>query len=1310
MRAIGRSRRRLLQAAAAATATTLVLTSWAATSSAATTAGAAVTGTTAADSTGSDRKPGRPGADEPASAPLLTPDDGAYLEGTVTVAATPTAPGASVTSLRVDGEVLPGATETLGTSALRFDVGSNSADRSFGNWFEINGHRIDQPETWASERATLEVPNEYLTTGENVVGIFAGPKENTSCGTNHDDFVLSNVTLELLGETADGEENEYTYDFGDGNCGSNTSKLLGAELSFFVQGDPQATTGLTAELDTTALGNGTHELSAVTEAGATTTHTVTLNNAPAGAPSLMPLDGTVANGILPVVAAAPAGGDGGVVDVTVDGETPPAAEHLGGTAATFSFDVGSNSIDDAFHNFLRVNGHRVELGGDWADERVDVTLPGSILVPGENTVEIVTGDYGSSCGVNRDDFTVSGLELVHDGEPVPGDAADRYVMGDGLCGSNDSLREVALTYTIDAPGVSLADSLGAGDATLAFDIGANSMEARYHSYLLVNGHRVDLDERDHVSERVEITVPNQWLLAGWNRVDVIAGTLAGTSCGDNRDDYALSAPELIPAEGTATHVSMRATHNIGDGSCGSSVNPEVEADWNFHVDAPARGLLAQVRTAELPDGEHTLAATSTTGEVATRTVTTDNSGPAVAASTPAEGDRITTSVPLSVELSDDSGVVRGPDVTLDGAEIAVGDPVGPGLAAGEHTLEVRATDGLGNESVREVSFTSAGIPDVPSALTPASGTRGVRAPVTLSATVNEPDGGNVTTVFTRAEALTPTRAWQGESAGVPTTLRVPGEQRIRDTRGLAPGDGRVVPSPSAADVTYQRFDVRVRGRVTEPVLRWEGTADPARLVTLHAWNADERAWEALATRRGAAEGDTALEAAVGPEHITRGTVHAMVTGTDPFADDIDPGDPDRFADPDDYDFAMVHYTDTQYLSEGAVEGATEQERRTWGSAYTGVMDWVVDNADERKIAYVAHTGDIVENNIRTLAPGLEEQVVGEFEFASEAQGRIDAAGIPNGVVAGNHDNQSGQDPTLYNEYFGPDRYEALSEEWEDATYGGTMTPGSNENHYDLFTAGGLDFVVVGLSYGVTRDEAEWAASVFRRYPDRNGILLTHDYLEPSSSPDGRGANLGGSDGPLLYDLLVRDNDNVFLVLAGHRHGVGTNVRPPVVGDIGHGVVELLADYQFYTVRADRLGLDQVGYDPATKLRFGASFFRMLQFDVAAGEMHVDTYSPLLGEFGATEYDEDRRFNGLEDNMVLPVDLTSRTTSLETEAVVLYDPVREIGRDTVASGGTASVEWPGRLRPGRTYAWFVTARTEGGGRATASPAWFTTARK
>lgn len=1169
MRPVTRKQRGRQQAGlvAAVTAATLAMTGWVATSSS---AAPAETGSTAVGGTAT--APHEP-ADPAAGGPVLTPEEGTFLEGTVPVAAEPVAPGDDVERLTVDGVDVPGATETLGTSVLGYNVATNSTEARYRNYVSVNGSEPIYLPDAVSKRVELEIPNEYLVTGENTVEVVAGTI-STDCGVNHDDFVLSDFTLEPLGETADGEENEYTYAFGDGSCGTNTSLLLRAELSFFLQGDPQGTTGLSADLDTTTLANGEHTIEARTADGDTTAHRVRVNNAPVGAPRLTPTDGTLANGTVTVIGARPADGEGATAELTVDGEAVETTATLGSGDAAFSFNVGSNAVDGNAANLLVVNGTEMPLGGSYASQRADVVVPNEWLRPGDNTVKVVTGTFAGDC--NRDDFTISNLALT-------------------------------------------------------------------------------------------------------------------------------------PAAGTAAGVGLKPSYSMGDGTCGSSGTALREVTVTFTVDAPARGLRADVDTAALRDGEHELAATSTTGETATRALFTDNTGPALVSATPADGDRLTTAVHLAVSVDDASGVVQGPDVTLDGEEIAVGDPVGPGLAAGSHTIEVSATDGLGNEATHEIPFVSAGIPDVPADVAPVSGTSDVGRTATLRATVAEPDDGRVTATFSSAEILTPSQAWQGEAPEVPSTLSVRGEKKL-STRALEPGDGRTADSPASGDVTYQRFDVPVRGRVEAPVLRWEGTADPTRLVSLRAWNPDTEAWDVVASARGAVDGATVLEGTVTSEYVLRGKVHAMVTGEDPFADDIDPGDPNGFADPAGYDFSMVHYTDTQYLTEGAVEQETAEERAVWAKGYTGVMDWIVDNAEERKIAYVAHTGDIIENNIRAIPPELEEQVAGEFAFASEAQGRIDAAGIPNGVVAGNHDNQSGKNPELFDEHFGPDRYEALAEGWENATYGGSMTPGSNENHYDLFSAGGLDFVVVGLSYGVTRDEAEWAASIFDRYSDRNGVLLTHDYLEPSTSPDGRGANFGGSDGPLLYNLLVKDNPNVFLVLAGHRHGVGTNVRPPVVGDIGGGVVELLADYQFYTVTAGQLGLTQIGgYNPADQLQFGASFFRMLQFDVDRGEVSVDTYSPLLGEFGATEYDTEHRYNGLEDNMVLPVDLTSRTTSFTTESVVLYDPVHRIGSDTVSSGEVASVRWTG-LKPDRTYAWFVTARTAGGGTTTAPPSYFTTARR
>ncbi|MGP4103115.1 metallophosphoesterase [Nonomuraea sp. KM90] len=1241
------------------------------------------------------------------SPPTLTPASGSYLEGTVKAAAVPTAAGDSVTKLAIDDTAL-NATRTVGVSRLSFDVGSNSTEAQYHSYVLVNGAYKSEIGNFVNQRATIEVPNEHLVKGENTVEIVVGAIQS-SCGTNYDDFVLSDVGLELLGEVADGEDNPYTFSFGDGSCGTNTSLLKRATLKFFTLGDPQGTTGLAADVDTTTLANGEHVLSATTAAGVTVKNTVTVNNAPAGAPRLLPTDGTLVAGTKPVFATVPASGEGGVKSLTVDGEKPVTKATLGNGAAMFAFDVGADSVDDKFDNFLLVNGKRIDLGGTWASGRATVAVPARFLVPGDNTIKVVTGDYKETCGNNRDDFVISNLGLTLDGATVTGqDIKPSYEMGDGTCGSSQTaLREAELRYTIDAPAVHVAETLGSGEAKLGFNVGSNSIEARYQNFVLVNGQKVVLDG-DFVSKRVDLTIPNELLVPGWNTIDFVAGTFP-TSCGNNRDDFTISNITLTPAQGTATGQMLKASYGMGDGNCGDTVNPLTEIDLEFLVDAPARGLRADLDTTAVKDGKHTIAATSSTGEVATRLLLTDNSAPKVAKSVPAADEKITASVVLDVKLEDASGVVSGPDVKLDGRPIELGVPVGPGLKAGTHTLTVTGADGLGNATTHEIVFESAGIPDVPAELTPALGAVDVSDPATLSAKVSEPDGGQVTATFSQAEILTPNQAYQGTAKSLPTTLRVPGERRAR-TDALEPADSRTLDAPAGQDLVYQRFDVQVKGHVDAPVLRWEGAVDPERLASLRVWNTKSKAWDLLTSGRGAAEGKTVLTAVVDRDYIDGQQVHVMVTGEDPFADDIEPGDPNGFADPATYDFSIVHFTDTQYLSEGAVEQETAEERAVWESAYAGVVNWISANKDQRKISYVAHTGDIIENNIRKPADeAMQRQVTGEFEVSSKQQRVLDDAGIPNGVIAGNHDNQSGTEngpEAIYNKYYGPTRYQDVSQGWQHAKYGGPWKEGDNQNHYDLFSAGGLDFVVVGLSYGVTREEAEWADSVFKKFPNRNGILLSHDYLVPSTNPDGRGAGFSAPDGSMLYKTVVEKNPNVFLILAGHEHGVGTNVKPKV-GQVGNGVVELLADYQFYTVSADRLGLTEIGgYRPEDQLQFGASFFRLLQFDVKRAELSVDTYSPLLDDFGANEYDPARRYNGLEDNMVLPVDLTSRTTTLQTDSLALYKPTRTIGRSKVASGQVASVTWD-RLKDDTAYAWFVTARSAGGGVTASEPSVFVT---
>ena len=326
-----------------------------------------------------------------------------------------------------------------------------------------------------------------------------------------------------------------------------------------------------------------------------------------------------------------------------------------------------------------------------------------------------------------------------------------------------------------------------------------------------------------------------------------------------------------------------------------------------------------------------------------------------------------------------------------------------------------------------------------------------------------------------------------------------------------------------------------------------------------------------------------------------------------------------FRDPATYDLAIAHITDTQYLSQCANgAGILPAKMKRCQAIYTGMNQWIVDNAATRKIAYTAHTGDLVDS-YWFKTPNLAK---GEFSWAAKAQAVLDDAGMPNGVLPGNHDNARGADSSVYNQFFGPARYQAASARATQPYYQGPWKAGDNSNHVDTFRAGGVDFAVVHLGYQPSDAALAWADAEIKKRPRANVIVATHAYLKPGPAPDGVGAPLS-DDGARVRGRVVDPNPNVFLVLSGHEHGVGRNVRQDA-GSPGHQVIELMADYQDYNA-----GWDGRGH---------AGFVRLLQMDVQRGELTVDTFSPSLQSFRSRDYDTKigRHYSGAEDEFTLPV--------------------------------------------------------------------------
>lgn len=128
--------------------------------------------------------------------------------------------------------------------------------------------------------------------------------------------------------------------------------------------------------------------------------------------------------------------------------------------------------------------------------------------------------------------------------------------------------------------------------------------------------------------------------------------------------------------------------------------------------------------------------------------------------------------------------------------------------------------------------------------------------------------------------------------------------------------------------------------------------DLARQINVMVWHTATEAWDTVASGRGLAEGELVFSGELEADHLNDGTAAVLVTGEDPFADDLSNEITDALEDPDDYDFAIAHVTDTQYLAEGAAEDAySEEQQAIWADSYTNTLDWIVDNADERMVAF-----------------------------------------------------------------------------------------------------------------------------------------------------------------------------------------------------------------------------------------------------------------------------------------------------------------------------------------------------------------------
>lgn len=280
--------------------------------------------------------------------------------------------------------------------------------------------------------------------------------------------------------------------------------------------------------------------------------------------------------------------------------------------------------------------------------------------------------------------------------------------------------------------------------------------------------------------------------------------------------------------------------------------------------------------------------------------------------------------------------------------------------------------------------------------------------------------------------------------------------------------------------------------------------------------------------------------------------------------------------------------------------ANDQDRATYATDQT---DWIVDNLTAESIRFVTHEGDLVDD-------GSSET---QWDRIDGAMSTLDGE-VPYSTVPGNHDwavtNDKSSSIANYTDYFGPSRFDGRS--W----YGGSGPNAEETNSYQLFSAGGYEFLHLGLEWepsGSVTDASTplgWAQQVLDKYPGRPTILTTHSYLrdDGSRATAVQDANNDGSSGETVWEELVKQNPQIFLVLNGHWHEDDGEYHQTSMNAAGLTVYEIIADYQ-------------------DRLNGGNGWLRLVRFEAGSGSegadrIHVRSYSPSLDEY---ETDADSNF-------------------------------------------------------------------------------------
>lgn len=280
-------------------------------------------------------------------------------------------------------------------------------------------------------------------------------------------------------------------------------------------------------------------------------------------------------------------------------------------------------------------------------------------------------------------------------------------------------------------------------------------------------------------------------------------------------------------------------------------------------------------------------------------------------------------------------------------------------------------------------------------------------------------------------------------------------------------------------------------------------------------------------------------------------------------------EPSPTAAPEPTPFTIVWMADTQDLSRDQVD------------VLDSMRDWILENREKENIQFVIHTGDVIDG----FTPGMFENAAAFLVPILEI--------LPGMVVSGNHD--IAKDGSQW--YFTQRPYAQLVQK-EGQTYR------DGEACYVTFRAGGTDFLVFGIGYGVSCPG--WMNQIIAEHPDHVVITVIHSGM----NEDG---HVSGPMKTILQDVAPLA-PRFRLMVCGHMRGSAT--RTDWFDDDGDGEKERSVTTMMFNYQEDRVN--------------GLGFLRLLRFDPMVRSIEVQTYSPWFDQWGYPKASEEENHFILEN--------------------------------------------------------------------------------